>query len=397
MRTKRALAARTLIAAFVVVLLGAVFFIACGEGKTPTAPEHRAVESAASAGSAPADTAAEGEPPESVIEASLATACASPKFSWCHVPKGKPPLQICIDSAGFARHQAHVPDFALLTLYRDDDGDGYGTGATQTGCVAPPGFVQAGGDCDDANAATHPGASDSSCNGVDDDCDGTADDDLGNSDTDSVFDACDNCDLVDNEDQAICTNEQSPADGTGDACDTDDDNDGCSDDIDTADCDPSVCIPGKVIGAACGEDVECQSGVCADGVCCSDSCEGVCESCDQAGILGTCTPFSHNTDPDDECSATSPSSCGTTGACSGGSTCALHSIKAICGPESCVDETTVNRIDRCDGNGNCVDGGTTSCEPYICAPNSCPRACSADLNCASGYHCDLTINRCIPD
>lgn len=42
----------------------------------------------------------------------------------------------------------------------DADGDGYTT---------------CGGDCNDGSPAVHPGASDASCNGVDDDCDGTVD------------------------------------------------------------------------------------------------------------------------------------------------------------------------------------------------------------------------------
>jgi hypothetical protein len=49
----------------------------------------------------------------------------------------------------------------------DADGDGYGTGA---GCAGP--------DCDDANAAFHPGAIEA-CNGLDEDCDGVFDEGLG--------------------------------------------------------------------------------------------------------------------------------------------------------------------------------------------------------------------------
>ena len=55
------------------------------------------------------------------------------------------------------------------TWYTDGDGDGYGEGAVQA-CAQPSGTVAEGGDCDDANAEVHPGATET-CNGVDDDCD----------------------------------------------------------------------------------------------------------------------------------------------------------------------------------------------------------------------------------
>jgi len=61
------------------------------------------------------------------------------------------------------------------TWYRDDDVDGYGTmSVQQTSCVPPEGYAAATGDCNDADAAIHPGATEQ-CNGVDDDCDGTVD------------------------------------------------------------------------------------------------------------------------------------------------------------------------------------------------------------------------------
>ncbi len=61
--------------------------------------------------------------------------------------------------------------------YADADGDGYGDAATVvTDCAAPSGYLADGSDCDDTNAETNPGA-DEYCNGIDDDCDGTVDDD----------------------------------------------------------------------------------------------------------------------------------------------------------------------------------------------------------------------------
>ena len=63
------------------------------------------------------------------------------------------------------------------TWYLDVDADGYGVlGLSTTACDQPSGYAADSGDCDDGNAAQHPGA-DEWCNGDDDDCDGTMDED----------------------------------------------------------------------------------------------------------------------------------------------------------------------------------------------------------------------------
>lgn len=59
--------------------------------------------------------------------------------------------------------------------YDDGDGDGYGE-AEAEGCPGSPGFAEVGGDCDDGDAAVHPGASDP-CDVADNDCDGAVDED----------------------------------------------------------------------------------------------------------------------------------------------------------------------------------------------------------------------------
>ncbi|MFZ5476020.1 MAG: putative metal-binding motif-containing protein, partial [Myxococcota bacterium] len=59
--------------------------------------------------------------------------------------------------------------------YGDGDGDGYGDDATATLDCSAEGRVSAGGDCDDGDAAVHPGASDVCGSGLDEDCDGATD------------------------------------------------------------------------------------------------------------------------------------------------------------------------------------------------------------------------------
>ena len=102
-------------------------------------------------------------------------------------------------------------------LYRDADEDGYGDPARViVSCAQPGGYVLTAGDCNDASAAVHPGATEA-CNGIDDDCDGQIDEDATGVDTDSdgVHNACDNCPLIHNPAQT-----DSDGDRVGDACDS---------------------------------------------------------------------------------------------------------------------------------------------------------------------------------
>ena len=62
---------------------------------------------------------------------------------------------------------------SLLTFWSDDDGDGYGDALDAYACDLAPGRTETSGDCDDAVASTHPGATeDCGTGGVDDNCDG---------------------------------------------------------------------------------------------------------------------------------------------------------------------------------------------------------------------------------
>ncbi|MFH1468369.1 MAG: MopE-related protein [Pseudomonadota bacterium] len=60
-----------------------------------------------------------------------------------------------------------------IDVYPDADGDGWGDAAgLMSDCLLRAGFVTADGDCDDADAGSHPGATDIPCDEIDQDCDG---------------------------------------------------------------------------------------------------------------------------------------------------------------------------------------------------------------------------------
>lgn len=59
------------------------------------------------------------------------------------------------------------------TWFFDDDGDGYGNQMQpQRACVQPADTIETGGDCNDADSAIHPDATEIPCNGVAESCNG---------------------------------------------------------------------------------------------------------------------------------------------------------------------------------------------------------------------------------
>ncbi|MBI4705676.1 MAG: hypothetical protein HY744_31680 [Deltaproteobacteria bacterium] len=69
----------------------------------------------------------------------------------------------------------------------------------------------------------------------------------------------------------------------------------------------------KASGEPCSAGAECQSGMCADAVCCNASCAGPCEQCAAPGSAGSCTPQPAGADPEAGCAG---------GACDGAGQCA---------------------------------------------------------------------------
>jgi hypothetical protein len=69
--------------------------------------------------------------------------------------------------------------FTRTTFYHDFDKDGYGRNeVTLEACAAPLNYVAVGGDCNDRNAAIHPGSSGPPNDGIDNNCNGEIDEPL---------------------------------------------------------------------------------------------------------------------------------------------------------------------------------------------------------------------------
>jgi len=127
-----------------------------------------------------------------------------------------------------------------------------------------------------------------------------------------------------------------------------------------------------VQGASCSLGIQCGTGNCVDGVCCSTAtCSGTCKSCNQAqtgGAAGVCNNITLNTDPANECSGAL--------SCDGAGACQL-ALGASC---------TVGT--QC-GSGNCVDG--VCCTTATCA-GACKSCNQAQTGGAAGFCANIASN-----
>jgi len=162
-----------------------------------------------------------------------------------------------------------VDEGVTSTYYGDGDGDTYGNAAVSTqACLAPAGYVSDNTDCNDGNATTNPGVTETPYNGKDDDCDAaTLDDDL---DEDSFLNAND----CDDDDAAVNPGETEILyNGKDDDCDAatlddDLDEDGFLNTDDCDDDDPAVNpdateICNDYIDNDCDDTIDCGDGDCA--------------------------------------------------------------------------------------------------------------------------------------
>jgi hypothetical protein len=125
----------------------------------------------------------------------------------------------------------------------------------------------------------------------------------------------------------------------------------------------------KKAGQVCAIGTDCLSGNCADGICCNNACPGVCESCNQASSLGTCTPLAKGA-PGKGCGyftcTGTTSSCATS--CAADADCAPNAYCNSSG--ACVVLLTkglaCTRGRQC-ATGACVDG--------VCCDSGCSGTC----------------------
>jgi hypothetical protein len=164
-------------------------------------------------------------------------------------------------------------------------------------------------------------------------------------------------------------------------------------------CTAGACQPAGSPGAACVNAGECASGFCVDSVCCDTLCNGGCQACSTAkkgqGSDGTCGPIKNGTDPDSECAAQPPSTCGQNEQCNGASACAKYATGTECAAGSCSGTNQTN-ASQCDGVGVCVVGSQTMCVAgYGCDGTKCATSCTKNSQCAPGYECDPVNQWCI--
>ena len=154
-------------------------------------------------------------------------------------------------------------------------------------------------------------------------------------------------------------------------------------------CAAGSCLPTG--GQPCTAPTDCASGFCANGVCCDAACDKVCEACNVAGSVGSCTLIEVGTDPNDDCPDLGLSACKTDGACDGLGACRVYPAGTECGASQCMPDEKV-RVLQCDGVGACVPT-VNDCFPYQCddAVHDCFKSCTTsndDTHCASNMECD---------
>jgi hypothetical protein len=154
---------------------------------------------------------------------------------------------------------------------------------------------------------------------------------------------------------------------------------------------PAVCQAGscgkKALGAACALAADCNSGFCADGVCCQSACTDSCRSCAVAGSLGACIAApADKSDPKNQCKVDPTAPCGNDATCDGAGRCRVATAGTPCADATCAGPVAV-APKFCDGLGSCLAASQQSCEPYACSAATCQSFCASNGDCAPGAFC----------
>jgi hypothetical protein len=145
-------------------------------------------------------------------------------------------------------------------------------------------------------------------------------------------------------------------------------------------------------GKQCGDDSECKSQHCSDGVCCDSDCTGACRSCKLSGNVGTCNMVGAGEDPENECGKDPANTCKRTGFCDGNGACQMYDNTTECAAATCTAGMQYsNKL--CDGSGKCGDATSQACtQGCMITGNTsvCPLPCSATNPCMPGLACDVS-------
>ena len=255
------------------------------------------------------------------------------------------------------------------TWYADADGDGYGDALNPTeACELPSGFVEDTTDCDDSNAAIHPGASEDDCTDpVDYNCDGS----VGYEDADEDgFAACEDCNDADGaihpDAEEVCNDVDDDCDGEVDdgvlsTFYADADGDGYGD----AEAPSEAC---EAPDGTVTDDTDCDDTAATSNPGAAEVCDEADNDCDETVDEGVTTTFWADVDGDDYGDSEVPTeACDEpTGFASTDGDCDDTSDSVYPGAE----ESVADGIDQdCDGGDTCYadvdldeygDGTTTS-------------------------------------
>lgn len=152
-----------------------------------------------------------------------------------------------------------------------------------------------------------------------------------------------------------------------------------------------VCQPDRDEGEPCASGSQCNSGFCADGVCCDQKCGEGCKACLAAlkvsGPDGECGDVLADTDPHDACEEEGAESCKLNGMCDGTGSCAYYVKDTLCEPGQCVGNSAKSWT--CNGQGICGEQPIEPCTPFVCdaATGACKTECEDDPDCATGFVC----------
>ena len=153
-------------------------------------------------------------------------------------------------------------------------------------------------------------------------------------------------------------------------------------------------------GTRCVGGSQCRSKLCVDGVCCDAVCGDFCFSCLASATGkrdGQCAPVKAGADPDQECAASDPASCGNDGACDGQGSCRKYGVGTVCSPAGCSPDNSASLAAvTCAGTGaacgqavSTLCGFGEACKGTVCTSicGESGQVCCTGGSCKGGLTC----------